>query len=198
MIEIKDTYYDPATDGFSAIAPGNYPAHVISFEARGKNKKGENFANNSKVFNLTFQIADEAAKLSIPKVVSNGEGQYVPVTNDKGETVQIKAIHAVGKRYKSQGVWLTPSPPSGQGWKNGKYKEFFESIGVEFPEVEGKTKLMEVEEDDVIGSPCLVRLGEDTYERDGEKKVTLKVFGAYPWNDGVKMSPEEVGSDVPF
>ena len=198
MIEIGDTYYDPTKDGFAAIPPGNYPAHAVQFEVRGEDRNGNNFANDSKVFNMTFQIADEAANLDVPKIVSNGEGKYITVKDDKGKDVTVKGRHAVGKRYKSQGVWLTPSPPSGQGWKNGKYKEFFESIGVSFPEVDGKTKLMEVEEEYVLGCPCLIKLGEDSYERDGETKTTLRVFGAYPWKDGVKLSSDELDSDVPF
>ena len=199
MLELSDTFYDPSTDGFSAIPPGNYPAHVTAFDMKDGDRAGNKFKNDSKVFNLTFQIADEASKMDVPKIVSNGEGQFVSVTDEKGKVITIKGTHAVGKRYKSQGVWLTPSPPSGQGWKNGKYKEFFESIGVDFPEIEGKTKLMEVEEDDVIGCPCLVKLGEDSYVgKDGENKTTLRVFGAYPWRDGVKLSPDELDSDVPF
>ena len=199
MLEIGDTYYDPTTDGFAAIPPGNYPAHVFAFDMRETDKSGNNFKNDSKVFNLTFQIADEAKNMDVPKVISNGEGKYVNVEDDKGKQIKIKATHAVGKRYKSNGVWLTPSPPSGQGWKNAKYKEFFESIGVDFPEVDGKTKLMEVEEDDVLGHPCLIKLGEDTYTNiDGDEKTVLRVFGAFPWRDGVKLSSDEIDSDVPF
>ena len=139
---------------------------------------------------MTFQIADEAANLDVPKIISDGEGKYVKVTDDKGKEVTVKGKHAVGKRYKSQGVWLTPSPPSGQGWINGKYKEFIERIGVEFPLVEGKTKLMEVEEEDVIVNDVKVEAEKESPApvwREGDNwYTTLKIDGEdikVPFND---------------
>ena len=55
-----DAVFDEAVDGFTPIAEGTYPAHCNEFQV---NEWGE-----SKIFNLTFTIADEAKTLKIPKM----------------------------------------------------------------------------------------------------------------------------------
>ena len=34
MKSLDDTYFDPATDGFTPVTPGIYPAHVVEFDTR--------------------------------------------------------------------------------------------------------------------------------------------------------------------
>jgi len=193
MKQIDETYFDPTTDGFTPVTPGVYPAHVVEFNTR-------DFDSGSTVFNLTFKIAEDAAKLEVDKLAMNGNGAYAPVTDSEGKTVKVKATNAVGKTYRSQGVWLTPKPAKGEGWRNRTYTEFFSALGIKFPEgTDGRTKLAQVEEDDIMGRPALVKLAEDTYEVDGETKKSMKVFSAWSWNDGIRLSKAELDEDdLPF
>ena len=193
MIKMTDTYFDEKTDGVIPIVPGTYPAHVSSFEGRTVSTKfGE-----QKVFNVEFQIAEEVDKMMIIKH-SYEDDELVPVMED-GKTVKISASFMKGKRFKSTGIWLTENPGEGEGWRNRAYLQFFQGIGVEFPTTEdGKTQLAEVEEEDVLGMPALVKINREFYEKDGEQRSTWKVFTATAWKDGKKLAPEEVGEDVPF
>ena len=200
MREIEGTYFDPTEDGFTPVTPGIYPAHVIAFDMKDSGRNGEPFANNSKVFNLTFKIADEASKIEVDKIALNGNGTYTTVTDGNGKTVKIKATNAVGKKYNSQGVWLTPKTGKDEGWKNRNYNKFFTALGIEFPDKDGKLKLAQVEEGDVIGRPALVRLAEEKYmNNEGEEKTSMKVFDAYDWAEGRRISQDELDeADLPF
>jgi len=119
---------------------------------------------------------------------------------EDGKTVKISASFMKGKRFKSTGVWLTENPGEGEGWRNRAYIQFFQGLGVEFPTTkDGKTQLAEVEEEDVIGMPALIKLNREFYEKDGETRSTWKAFSATSWKDGQKLAPEEVSAeDVPF
>jgi len=193
VIEMNDTFFDASTDGIIPIVAGTYPAHVSGFEGRTvQTKFGE-----QKVFNVEFQIADAVDKMKIIKHAYEDD-QLVPVMED-GETVKISASFMKGKRFKSRGVWLTENPGDGEGWRNRSYVEFFQSLGVKFPEVDNKTQLAEVEEEDVIGLPALVKLNKEFYEKDGEQRSTWKVFTATNWKDGQRLAADELSSDdVPF
>ena len=190
---MTDTYFDEKTDGVIPIVPGTYPAHVSSFEGRTVSTKfGE-----QKVFNVEFQIAEEVDKMMIIKH-SYEDDELVPVMED-GKEVKISASFMKGKRFKSTGIWLTENPGEGEGWRNRAYLQFFQGIGVEFPTTEdGKTQLAEVEEEDVLGMPALVKINREFYEKDGEQRSTWKVFTATSRKDGKKLAAEEVGEDVPF
>jgi len=194
VIEMTDTYFDEKTDGVIPIVPGTYPAHVSSFEGRTvQTKFGE-----QKVFNVEFQIAEEVDKMQIIKHMYEDD-ELIPVMED-GKTVKIAASFMKGKRFKSTGVWLTENPGEGEGWRNRAYIQFFQGLGVEFPKTkDGKTQLAEVEEEDVIGMPALIKLNREFYEKDGETRSTWKAFSATSWKDGQKLAPEEVSAeDVPF
>ena len=183
-----DAIYNEKDNDFTPVAEATYPAHVSKFQSSEY--------NGSTVFNLTFRVADEASKLEVPKLTKDNNGNYVPT----GET--ISAAYVTGREYRvDKGVWLTPSPKEGEGWKNKRYKEFFEGINVKFPsDKEGNVVLGEVEESDVIGFPCLIELRETSFtNKDGEKKTSLKVTNVHPWDDGDKLSLEEVeADDLPF
>lgn len=191
MKSIDDTFFDEAEDGYMPVIPGLYPAHVTSLESRS-------FDSGSMVFNITFQIADEAKDMQISKQSKNGSGQWSTDKDEKGDDVKISAGYLSGKKFRSTGVWLTPSPGKGQGWKNRNYVHFFEPLGVNFPEADGKTKIMEVEESDVLGIPSLVKIGEEEYEKDGETKTAVRIFSTFPWKDGKKLDPSEIEEEVPF
>ena len=193
MIEMNDTYFDASTDGVIPIVAGTYPAHVSAFEGRSvQTKFGE-----QKVFNVEFQIADAVDKMMIVKHVYEDD-ELVPVVED-GKELKISASFMKSKRFKSRGIWLTENPGDGEGWRNRTYVEFFQGLGVSFPTKEGKTQLAEVEEEDIIGLPALVKLNKEFYEKDGEKRSVWKVFTATNWKDGQRLDADEVGADpVPF
>jgi hypothetical protein len=196
VITLEDTTYNEARDGMIPIVPGTYPAHVSGLEGKDLTTR----AGEQKVFNCTFLIASDVEKTQVVKLIKNGGGEYTPQLDDDNNPLTISAAFMSGKRFNSTGIWLTPQPKDGEGWKNRRYKEFFESLGVQFPTNKaGDTLLAEVEEMDVVGHPCFVKLGREEYEKDGESRSVWKVFDVFPWTDGDKLSEDEVSSDdLPF
>jgi len=193
MKELSGTTYDEATDGASPVMPGTYPAHVVGMTSR-------TFDSGSIVFNLTFRIAEEVSNMNIVKQVKNGSGAYETVVDSDNNPVEVSAAYMKGKTYFAQGVWLTPDPGKGQGWKNRKYKETCENLGISFNvNKEGVVILGEVEEEDIVGAPALVRLNEQEYtNRNGEQRTSFRVDNILPWKDGSKLSADELTDDVPF
>ena len=198
MKDLENTVFDESVDGYTPVVPGVYPAHVVELSTKDQKQDGTKFANDSVVFNITFSLADECKKLKVKKMTKNGSG-YEEVLDSDGNSIEIPGDYLAGKKFNSKGVWLTPNPAPGDGWKNRAYKEFFENLGVQFKEVDGKVKLGYVEKSDVIGMPCLVTLGEEEYPKaDGTTGVSTKAFNCHPWKDGTRLSEEEVGEDLPF
>tara|TARA_R110000824_G_scaffold65022_1_gene169708 strand:- start:16176 stop:16766 length:591 start_codon:yes stop_codon:yes gene_type:complete len=196
MIKMSNTTFNESRDGLVPIVPGVYPAHVAALEGKELQTK----AGEQTVFNVTFVIADEVENTQISKMVKNGDGTYKAEKDKDGEQLTVSGAFMKGKRFNSRGIWLTPNPDDGQGWRNRQYKEFFESIGVVFPvNKTGDTVLAVVEESDIIGHPCFVKLNKETYEKDGEERFAWKVFDAFPWSDGEVISADEVtADDLPF
>jgi hypothetical protein len=197
MIKMPNTTYNESKDGLIPIAPGVYPAHVTGLESKDLQTK----AGDQTVFNVTFIVADEVTNTKVPKLVKNGDGTYHQSNNEDGTPETISGAYLKGKRFGSRGIWLTPNPEDGQGWRNRQYKEFFETLGVVFPvnKKSGDISLALVEETDVIGHPCFIKLGKEEYEKDGEQRFVWKVFDVYPWTDGVVLSADEVSADdLPF
>lgn len=196
MIHMQNTTFNESTDGLVPIVPGVYPSHVSGLEVKELQTK----AGEQMVFNVTFVVADEVKDTEVAKLVKNGDGTYHAEKDEDGETKTISGSFMAGKRFSSRGIWLTPSPESGQGWRNRQYKEFFESLGVVFPtNKDGNTELAIVEEEDVIGHPCFIKLQKENYEKDGEQRYVWKAFDAFPWSDGEKLSADEVATDdLPF
>ena len=190
MKNLENTTVSKNDSAILPIVPGTYPAHVTEF--------AQMEYNDSIVFNLTYTIAPEAKQLEINKMfLENGE--LVKSTDAEGKDVMINAGYMAKKPFKGGGVWLTPSPGEGEGWKNKKYQQHCESMGIVFDANEdGETILGEIEENDVIGRPVLVKLGQEEYTKDGQTKQAWKVFSVYPWNEGKRLSADEVKEDVPF
>jgi len=196
MINLEDTTYNEARDGMIPMVAGIYPAHVCGLEAKElKTKAGE-----QTVFNITFLIADEVANTKVAKLKKGRDGEFRQESHSDGQPKTISAVFMKGKKFNSTGIWLTPSPQEGQGWKNRKYKEFFEHLGVVFPsDKDSNTLLAIVEEEDIIGYPCLIKLNKEEYQKDGVTRSVWKVFDAFQWSDGAKLSSDEVtGDDLPF
>ena len=197
MIQVDGTTYNAERDGIIPIVSGTYPAHVSGLEVKDiTTRAGE----QKQVFNTTFLIDDSVEKMNVFKLVKNGDGVLSPAKNDDGSNVEISAVFMKGKRFNSVGLWLTPEPSDDKRWQNRKYVEFFESLGIEFPKNKaGDSELAIIEEEDVIGKPCFIRLNKETYEKDGETRHSWKTFEVFPWQDGVTLSEDEVSTgDVPF
>ena len=172
------------------IIPGTYPAHVQQVYIKEY--------NGSYVYNITYLVAVDVEKVSINKMtVENGE--LTTVLDSEGTPVKISASYLAGKTFRGGGVWLTPDPGD-QKWKNRKYKQYFETLGVVFEiDKDENTILGQVEESDIIGLPCLIKIALEEYEdKTGQQRKAWKVFSIYPWSNGSKIDIDELSSDVPF
>ena len=178
MKEVEATFNE-SEDGFTPVVEGTYPAHITSFDSREY--------NGSKVFNMSYTIADEVSKLDIPKLVKDSNGGYVQSYSTDGAPSTVNAGFMSGNMYRiDKGVWLTPNPAKGEGWKNRRYKEFFENLGVQFPtDDSGNTTLGEIEESSFTNS-------------EGKERKAMKVTNVFPWKEGQKLSKDELDSEVPF
>ncbi|MBC8304019.1 MAG: hypothetical protein H8E55_50705 [Pelagibacterales bacterium] len=196
MIQVDNATYNEERDGIIPIVAGTYPSHVSGLEAKEiTTKAGE----SKQVFNVTFLIDESVEEMKVSKLVKNDKGDLEPMVNGGGEPITISASFMNGKRFSSTGIWLSPNPPDDKRWQNKRYIEFFESLGVQFPtNKEGDTVLAIIEEEDIIGKPCFVKLGKEFYEKDGEQRSVWKAFSAFPWKDGVALSEDEVTDDLPF
>jgi|TARA_Y100000310_G_scaffold67522_2_gene62836 hypothetical protein len=188
------TVFDEETDSGTPIMPGMYPANLVSLITRA-------FDSGSTVFNMRFKISDEVKDTSVPQQVKSG-GTFQEVRDGSGNPVEVSASFMSGKIFYADGVWFTPSPAKGEGWRNRRYKEAFENLGVSFPREEnGSVSLGEIEESDVLGMPAIIKLSESKYtNKNGEEKTAFKAVEIHPWTDGKKLSEAEVASDdkIPF
>tara|TARA_Y100000310_G_C20215126_1_gene593171 strand:- start:27 stop:605 length:579 start_codon:yes stop_codon:yes gene_type:complete len=192
MKVIEDTYFDESVDGFVPIVSGVYPAHVSKLETIS-------FDSGSTVFNVTFRLSEECKKINVNKMISDGDGGYMEAQDESGRPITIDCGYLKDRDVRSQGVWLTPKPKEGEGWRNRNYLEFFESLGVEFKRNDQqKVVLAEVEEEDIIGIPTQVKVGEETYKKDGEDRKTMRVFSCHTWANGKRRNADEFDDDIPF
>lgn len=206
-----DVIYDPSVAGGTGsrvpIEPGSYPAHVCGYNTREVNTK----AGLATVVNLQYVVADEA-KHQIQKrwdmegwtYKTDVNGNRIPLTDDNGEQLTTGCNHMVGKRFYGNGVFLFQG--GGTSSKNRYYFEFLKALDIKTEEVEvnGKKvrKLMLIEEDDVVGLPCYIRIKREEWvdKKTNEKRGAWKANRVFPWTDGSRLSPEEVdpNANVPF
>jgi len=190
---IENATYDPADSGFKKIPEGSYPAHVTSVNATKFEDTGKS------VYNLTFTVAQEVENMKVPNLISDGNGGFKVNGEIDGSFIK-------GKEFKfDRAMWLNPKPEEGKGWQNKNYVEWSRNMGVEFPETEdGKITLVEIEESDLLGKPCYVKVAEKAWEYNGKSGVALKVILVEKWEDGKALTPEEVSlknnkeDDLPF
>ena len=195
-----DATYDPTKNPFTPIEPGFYPAHVTGFGTREvKTKVGDAI-----VVNMTYEVAEEAGKLVQILYEMEGynyklddNGDRVVVLNGDGKSKTTKCKHLVGKKFRDNGTFVfTGSESSG---RNRRYFDLLSTLGVDLKEdSNGEFPLSLLEEEDVIGVPVLAKLGSEEYEKDGEKRTAWKVFNVQQWNDGQRLSKEEIEDDLPF
>ena len=198
MKKLENTTFDESVDGgFTPVPPGTYPANVSEVQINTFEDSGKS------VYNLSFKIADEIKKMQVPKLISDGNGGYDSVVNESGEEVLISADFMADKTFRlDKGMWLTPNPEEGKGWQNKIYVKYCEAMGIEFPKTEdGKLQLAEVEDEDIVGLPCLIKLEEVAWEnkKTGDSGKSVKAVDILEWRYGKKLSAEELSSnDIPF
>jgi len=190
-IVIENSTYDPSESGYNKIPEGTYPAHVTAVHSTKFDDTGKS------VYNLIFTAADEVKNLKVPKLVSDGNGGYTQDGEVSGEFIQGKTFRFADKKS----MWLNPYPEKGKGWQNERYVNYSTNLGVEFPKTEdGKEiQLVEIEESDILGNPCLVRVIDEPWEYKGKSGIALKVIDVLEWKDGTKLSKDELeADDLPF
>lgn len=198
MKTLDNTTFDSAVDGgFTPIPAGTYPAHVSEVQINTFEDSGKS------VYNLTFKVAEEVKKLEVPKLSTDGNGGYTQDTDKDGNEIKISADFIAGKTFRlDKGMWLTPNPEQGKGWQNKVYVRYCQSLGVEFPTTEdGKLKLAEIEDNDILGLPCLVKVEEVAWEnkKTGDSGKSIKAIDIASWKEGSKLSADELSSDdLPF
>ena len=196
-----DATYNPSKNPYTPIEPGFYPAHVTGFGTREvKTKVGDAI-----VVNLTYEIAEQAGELS--QIIYEMDGYNykldsmdyrITVTDKDGKSQTTKCTHLVGKKFRDNGTFVfTGAESSG---RNRRYFDLLSTLGVSLKEdSNGEFPLSLLEEDDVIGVPVLAKLGSEEYvNKDGEKRTAWKVFNVEQWNDGERLSKEELEEDLPF
>ena len=196
-----DATYNPSKNPYTPIEPGFYPAHVTGFGTREvKTKVGDAI-----VVNLTYEIAEQAGELS--QIIYEMDGynyrldsmdDRIAVTDKDGKSQTTKCTHLVGKKFRDNGTFVfTGAESSG---RNRRYFDLLSTLGVSLKEdSNGEFPLSLLEADDVIGVPVLAKLGSEEYvNKDGEKRTAWKVFNVEQWNDGERLSKEELEEDLPF
>ena len=195
-----DAKYDPTQNPFTPIEAGFYPAHVSGFSTREvKTKVGDAI-----VVNMTYQIADEAGKMT--QIVYEMEGyeykldkdnKQIPIKDKDGKSKTTKCKHLVGKKFRDNGTFVFTGD-EGSG-RNGRYFTLLNNLSINLEaDSNGNFPLSLLEEEDVVGKPVLAKLGSEEYEKDGEKRTAWKVFSVQPWSDGQQISAEEMEEDLPF
>ena len=192
---IENAVHDPSEDQRDIIPEGTYPAHVTAVNSTKFEDTGKS------VYNLTFTAAEEVKNITVPKLTSDGNGGYNQDGEISGEFIKGKEFRFANKRS----MWLNPQPEKGKSWQNKNYVNWGTNLGVEFPETEdGKIQLVEIEESDILGKPCLVSVKNEPWEYNGKSGIALKVFDVLKWKDGSALSQEEVAlknnkeDDLPF
>ena len=196
MLELEDALFDESTDGFTPVPPGYYPAHVTDVKIR-------TFDSGSTVYNLPFKVAPEVSNQTIPKLSMNGDNTPIASTDSDGNALTINGAFLSGKEFRLEsGMWLTPKPAKGEGWKNRKYTEWCEFLGLEFKKnKDGKKVLGQAEEDDLLGKGCTIELKEIAWKNEdtGQSGKAMKAVSLSNWDKSYNLSSDELAvADLPF
>lgn len=205
-MEPINTYFDPNEPApkRKIILVGTFPAHVVDI-VEGK------LWNGGIPYNYTYRIAPEAADIEGLNWVEYQE--YCEESDDDQEykDEQIDSFkeeageHDMpGRDIRAEGVWLTPNPKKGESWRNRRFIEHHQNLGLKFPEdKDGKIQLAKPKEEDVLGLPCMVRIGlvpETRKDENGNKYETGRRFPRVveiaKWEDGKQLDLEEIVGDA--
>ena len=217
MKSIDVTFNEKDSTGFKPILQGEYPAHITSFESRDLNTK----AGKATVFNLKYTVSEEVANLE--QTVYEMDGYNIAV-DDKGHQVVIKDVDGnpqktdsgflKGRVFRDNGYFCFTEKEGSS--KNGRYFGLLSSLGIDLGDVEvdgvKHKKLGLIEEEDVVGKPCTIRIQQQEYvthetrdlpEGEQEKRKAWKVFTVKAWDTNrfgkaTELSAEELSEDVPF
>lgn len=196
MRNLNNVKFNEEEDGFTPVPPGSYPAHVTTVKTRTFEDSG------STVYNLSFKVAPEVKDINVPKLKSDGNGGFQTSKDGDGNTLTINGSFISGREFRlDKGMWLNPNPGK-ERWKNRKYVEWCEALGIKFETDKNDNKVLaQAEEDDILGLPCNINLKEVEWKNDetGKSGKTMKVVNIDAWSKGYKLSREEVETDdLPF
>jgi len=200
--------------GWRPIDDGNlYPAHICALNERPVTVRG----NQATVFELEYEIADEAKELTQLvwemdgyNYATDNEGHRVPVHNERGQQTITDCKHIVGKRFRGKGVFLFDS--GSESGRNKGYFDWLTNLGIETESVDKDGTLtykLEIPEtEDVIGKPYLVRLMQEHFvtkdtrelpKHQQEVRSVWKVKDSQFWAEGQPKSSDELeADDIPF
>ena len=205
-----EAIYNPS-DVWKPVEEGEYPAHVTTLSTREVNTK----AGPAIVVNMEYKIAEEVSECKQGLYEMDGYNYVmknenkVPILDADGNHSYGDCSHLKDRIFKDNGffVFLNSSSAS----KNARYFGLLENLGIELKtdKVDGKDvkKLILIEEEDVIGTPVKVNMKRETYitaatkhlpPNEQEQRSTFKVAIVKTWQGGVKLSEDEMDSDVPF
>ena len=131
-------------------------------------------------------------------------GQRIPLKNGDGEQQISSCNHLRDKTFYDNGFFIFTDTSSSS--KNRRYFELLDNLGIDCKEntvegIKGK-QLVLIEEEDVVGLPCYVRIKREEWvdKKTNEKRGAWKANRVFPWSEGSRLSPEEVdpNADVPF
>ena len=207
--ELENVLFDiNKKEAFVPVEEGTYFAHISELTTKEMNTK----AGPAIIVNMGYTLDDKCATLDQPAYEMVGykhrldvNGKKIPLLDSDGEQKLIPCTHLPGKKFYDNGFFIFTNNESAN--KNSKYFKLLDSLGIELEEVNGMKKLVLVEEEDVIGLPVQITLETHTYvTRDTkdlpveqqEKRSLLKANEVTSWEDGERISQEELDDDVPF
>lgn len=208
--ELDNVLFDSTKEqAFVPVEEGTYPAHISQLEVKEVNTR----AGAAIVVNMGYTLAEECGKMEQPLFEMDGykhrldvNGKKIPIIDrETNEQKTTKCGHLPDKKFYDNGFFIFTTTESAN--KNSRYFKLLEGLGIELEEVNGKKKLVLIEEDDVVGLPVNVTLATHTYvTRDTrdlpidqqEKRSILKAKEIVLWEGGERISQEELDDDVPF
>tara|TARA_R110000796_G_scaffold90152_5_gene193869 strand:- start:6395 stop:7027 length:633 start_codon:yes stop_codon:yes gene_type:complete len=205
-----EAIYNPS-DVWKPVEEGEYPAHVTTLSTREVNTK----AGPAIVVNMEYKIAEEVSECKQSLYEMDGYNYVmkneskVPIIDIHGDHSESDCSHLKDRIFKDNGFFVFLNSSSAN--KNARYFGLLENLGIELKtdKVDGKDvkKLILIEEEDVIGTPVKVNVKRETYitaatkhlpPNEQEQRSTFKVAIVKTWQGGVKLSEDEMDSDVPF
>ena len=204
MAKTIEAVFD-ASNTWSPVEEGTYPAHITELETKKVNTK----AGDAIVVNMRYQIASEVEnqiqlswKMDGYKYARDNDNNRIPVTNGSGKQEELSCSHLQGKDFGDKGFWIfTQSNSSG---KNSRYFQLLENLDVKCKEITdakgNKVKqLVLLEEEDVIGKPVMVTINRDQFTtKNGEQRTIMKVSSIDKWEGGKELEPIELEEEAPF
>lgn len=203
MEYLDETIFDPEEKPVENVTLlGSFPGHIVDM------REG-NVVNGAIPYNYTVRIAPEAKDMK--GVNYRSRERYlreIEKTNeeDKGPEEFLETVgenNMVGKELGTTGVWLTPKPEQGQSWRNRRFVEFHEALGVVFKEKKGKKVLGKPENEDVLGLPGIFTIELEAEKRKNDQGVKYKtgryfprVTNVSPWEDGDLLDIAEIVGDA--